>query len=384
MALLLLRRETRPAANSILMANLDNNLLYSDTSPGYNDELSQVQDVRRIVGAELIQKLEQLDSHRRRGRLGGFELNKLFSSMEGHQHDPRAQLWGPFWYERELAILAGRTGAGKSALAMQIALAIASGDAVGGFGPEREGQPVLYIDFENELDDYIERMYNTVHKAKARENLWRMTWEPGEALDTLNTDLIKAIRAVHRDEGVNVVVLDNISWLLDFGNNRKDIHERTAELMQRLDHLCKQEGVAVLVVAHTTKAKGFEPFELGDIAGSSSLQKYVRSIFALGEIHGHPRGRYLKQLKSRKAEKTYVNDVAAFELCKEDGLLHLVRCEGLDGPERNFLKAIGPNETKAQLVEQYLQDHPNATLREVAAAVGCSHELVRKVKGDAV
>jgi hypothetical protein len=366
------------------MANLDNNLLYSDTSPGYNDELSQVQDVRRIVGAELIQKLEQLDSHRRRGRLGGFELNKLFSSMEGHQHDPRAQLWGPFWYERELAILAGRTGAGKSALAMQIALAIASGDAVGGFGPEREGQPVLYIDFENELDDYIERMYNTVHKAKARENLYRLTWEPGEALDTLNTDLIKAIRAVHRDEGVNVVVLDNISWLLDFGNNRKDIHERTAELMQRLDHLCKQEGVAVLVVAHTTKAKGFEPFELGDIAGSSSLQKYVRSIFALGEIHGHPRGRYLKQLKSRKAEKTYVNDVAAFELSKMDGLLHLVRCEGLDGPERNFLKAIGPNETKAQLVEQYLQDHPNATLREVAAAVGCSHELVRKVKGDAV
>jgi hypothetical protein len=366
------------------MSNLDESSSFAPNW-GAKESDQQIEPGETNDWRDVVQSIPSLETPASELSFGCAELECIFGEMDSHNVPKRRQLWGCFWYERELAILAGRTGSGKSALAMQIALSIASGEEIGGFGSQREPQAVLYIDLENEIEDHIDRMGHWDGRAKAKGKLYRGRVKTNYKLDTLQDDIIGLIMKANVSLGVNVIILDNISWLLDFSNTRKDIHERTAELMQRLDHLSKNEGIAILVVAHTTKSKTFAPFELGDIAGSSSLQKYVRSIFVLGEMYGQPSGRYIKQLKSRQAAKTFSHEVAAFDLRKQDGLLHLVRMEGADAPESNFLKVDLPEVgNKTQQVAQYIQDHPSASTREIAEALGVSQSLAQRVKNNGV
>jgi hypothetical protein len=336
--------------------------------------------------ADLHEQIARLDIPATSSIYGGLLGASLMGEIESHKHERRAQLFGPFWYERELAILAGKTGSGKSALAMQIAMSICTGRELGGFGPARctNGRPVLYIDFENEIDDWVERIGGAPFFRELGE-LYRMRWDSSQRVTDWPETIARAIIEHRNDRGTEVVVLDNVSWLLDFGSDRNDLHERTALLMQRLDQVCKNEGIAVLVIAHTTKAKTFAPFELGDIAGSSILQKYVRSIFALGETYGQPGGRYLKQLKSRQAAMEYHNEVAAFDLRMHEGYLHMVRDEGRDGQERLHLKTDAPEQgTKKERILQYLREHPGASDNEVAEALGCARGTVHHARNHAV
>jgi hypothetical protein len=301
------------------------------------------------------------------------------------KNSQRKELWGPFWHERELAIMVGKTGSGKSALALQIALSIATGEEIGGFGPERGEQRVMYIDFEQEDADYYKRAAGSEWWPRDERSLQFLIWDSGASHTTLVDDMINAIVHFKREHDYSVFILDNVSWPLDFGANAKDIHERTAALVQRLDHICKSEGAAILLITHTTKSKGFTPFELGDIAGSSVLQKYVRSIFAVGETFGRDSGRYLKQLKSRQGGKAFTNSVAGFELAMHRGLLHMVRDEAMDGPERHHLRTDQEQEpTKKERILQYLRENPAASDSEVAQVIGCDRKLVYKVRPDAV
>jgi RecA-family ATPase len=317
--------------------------------------------------------------------LQGFYSCSINERVSRGQNSQRRQLWGPFWHERELAIMVGKTGCGKSALALQIALSIATGEEMGGFGPERGEQRVAYIDFEQEDSDYFERAPGSEWWPRDEAMLRFLLWKSERSPATIVDDLVNDILTLKRKHDYSVFILDNVSWSLDFGANAKDIHERTAALVQRLDHICKSEGAAILLITHTTKSKGFTPFELGDIAGSSVLQKYVRSIFAVGETFGRDSGRYLKQLKSRQAKKSFTNSVAGFELAMHRGLLHMVRDEAMDGPERHHLRTDQEQEpTKKEQVVEYLRASPEASDSEVANAVGCSRGLVHKVRTDAV
>src|SRR5689334_13515586 len=57
-------------------------------------------------------------------------------------------LFGEFWLEGELAVLAGDSGAGKSILGMQIAESIARGQAIEPLAMTAKAQKVLYLDLK--------------------------------------------------------------------------------------------------------------------------------------------------------------------------------------------------------------------------------------------
>src|SRR5438128_1663912 len=59
---------------------------------------------------------------------------------------PPGKLFDAFWRQDELALLFGAPATGKTVLAVQIADALASGEAIDGFKMPDEGQKVLYVD----------------------------------------------------------------------------------------------------------------------------------------------------------------------------------------------------------------------------------------------
>lgn len=302
-----------------------------------------------------------------------FHTRPLREEIEEHETIPKKELFGSFWKERELAILCGQTGAGKSALAFQIALAIAEGRTFGGFGSEGEPAPVLYIDFENDVEDWKERTSGI----KVPRNLLRSTLSLDADFDNLTPVLAPSILAECARTGARSVILDNISWLFSDAPGKTDIHRETGALMKRLHALRKEHGIALLVVAHTNKDKGFTPFTLADVSGSSNVTRYAQSVFSLAQVYGDEQGRYMKQLKTRGREKEFGGSkVAVSRLEHSSGFLHLARMEHLDTREIDLIRE--ESKSKRPEVEKLLEAGKGT--REIAEDLGVSESYVRRVK----
>lgn len=298
--------------------------------------------------------------------------------LEDFKSEPKKALFGEFWKERELAVFAGQTGVGKSALAMQIAIQVARGASLDslkddGTQVETEAQTVLFLDCEMDLEDWSSRLKG----ASIPENLIRFDFDIDAKLEGELADILVSHFKILLDRtGAKVLIIDNISWLFSDLQGR-DIHAETSALMKKLLQLRKSEGVAILVVAHTLKGKKNTPFTFEDVAGSSNLLKYLEGCFAIAEVHGQDSHRYLKQLKTRGRKKRFTEtNVAVCELLQSEGLLRLVRREELDTRERLLLTE--ERDSKDEIEELLLEGNKSTT--EIVQELGVSRSYVYKVK----
>lgn len=304
-----------------------------------------------------------------------FITEALAQQIQDYRGIEKRGLFGPFWSERELCILCGQTGAGKSALGLQIAIAIATGGKVG-FASECAAAPVLYIDFENDVEDWRDRTLGI----DLPDNIYRASLDPSIDLEDIAKELNVSIKMECSRRGIRAVIIDNISWLFSNASGT-DMHRETGALMKALNLLRQQEGLAILVVTHTNKDKGLTPFTLADVSGSSNVTRYAQSVVALASVADNPQGRYLKQLKVRGRELTFgSHNVAVMELVHEKGFLHLARRAELDTRERDLLRDDEPAVNRAEQVKMIFQEHPAKTVAEVAVEMGVSPRYVRKLK----
>ena len=86
--------------------------------------------------------------------------------------------------------------------------------------------------------------------------------------------------------------------------------------MKRLKEFNANYNVSLLIVAHTPKRFAHSPLDQNSMAGSKMLLNFCDSCFAIG--YGNtPKGRYLKQIKSRSSEIVYhAGNVALLTLDK--------------------------------------------------------------------
>ena len=86
--------------------------------------------------------------------------------------------------------------------------------------------------------------------------------------------------------------------------------------MKRLKEFNANYNVSLLVVSHTPKRLAHSPLDQNSMAGSKMLLNFCDSCFAIG--YGNtPKGRYLKQIKSRSSEIVYhAGNVALLTLDK--------------------------------------------------------------------
>ncbi|UPT68603.1 MAG: AAA family ATPase [Sphingobacteriales bacterium JAD_PAG50586_3] len=117
-------------------------------------------------------------------------------------------MWGNYWSERELCIVAGDTGVGKTVLALHIAKALAGGCVVG--VEDNVGRPrkVLYVDFELDREGFYLRYGND-------DTLEHLYWAgynqsgsmPGH-VDNACEWMLDSIKAYIKEYGIEAVIID--------------------------------------------------------------------------------------------------------------------------------------------------------------------------------
>jgi len=298
-----------------------------------------------------------------RQQVGNLLVKSANQTMQDAAMMPEPEpLFREFWQTGEVCCLFASTGAGKSLLAVQIAEEIA------------KQQPVIFVDFELSDKQFETRYKNpdtgTVHVfpdnfLRAAINYNIDADEPDE------TNIINDIEDVAAEYGAKVLIVDNLTWLLSNAEKAQD----AALFMKRLIALKKQQGLSLLIIAHTPKRSDFEQLTWKDLAGSSKLSAFFDSIFCIGKDVNESSGRYLKQIKVRNAAFTYhsENVLDARLLREPDGrtAFEFLGCSS----ERSHLQAT---EDKKR-VEVLRMTHDGFTQRKIANMVGWSVGKVNKI-----
>jgi hypothetical protein len=164
-----------------------------------------------------------------------------------------------------VAILAGRPKAGKSWLALHLALAVACGGLAFGHYPAQRG-PVLYL----ALEDGFRRI-----KGRIRKLLAAVGMKPLIPL-TVATEwpLLSAggIRLIDEwislNPGARLVVIDTLARVRE--RPRSDaLYQEDYNAIRAVADLARKHQVAVIIVHHTRKFQGEEP--LDDVSGTTGL-----------------------------------------------------------------------------------------------------------------
>jgi hypothetical protein len=325
----------------------------------------------------------------------------------------RRRLFGDMWHEGEITLLFADTGLGKSALAVQIARALAGGETLDPFPMDTEPQRVLYFDFELTDEQFAARYSDPDATACGTKSV---TTEPECVTKSVTTEsgaaeplfpdnfircapkredsimeedqdhysfLISSLAEMVEFSRARVVIVDNITWLA-----ASTEHSTAAQrLMRTLVDMRNKLGISILVLAHTPKIRRGLPIELKHLQGSKMLANFADNIVGMGKSSLSNDLRYLKPLKQRSSAERLSQDT-----------VHVLRLQR-QGRMLGFTFAV--NETEARHVGDYLKgtaladairveqvkraiEMSNAgdSVREIAAKLGISRATASRYVQD--
>lgn len=169
-------------------------------------------------------------------------------------------------------------GAGKSMLALQLAIWLTSGADILGFGADEDCKSVAYLSAEDPKPVLRQRLYaigealSDRQKEQVEEHLLLMHLDRVKP-DLLSAAWLKELQALAEDH--DLLVLDT---LRRFHSCDENSGSEMAALLSKLEIVSAQTGCAVLFLHHTSKSATWN--QLGDIQqssrGSSVLTDNVR------------------------------------------------------------------------------------------------------------
>ena len=303
---------------------------------------------------------------------------------EAKSKPPITPLFDAFWLKGELAFLFGSAGIGKSILAVQIADAIAKGAKIQNFDGPQTPMKVGYFDFELSDTQHLRRYSDEKGNVyQFSDNFW--SYEIDYEIDPCTPlqngmnyqDLIlQEIEQAIIEDGIEVVVIDNLSIL----NNNVTESKDASELMQKLQSLKNRHKISMLVIGHTTKRDLSRPLTRNDMSGSMNLINFCDSAFCIGESLKESNVRYLKQIKVRNAEFRYDSgNVATFRIVK-NGCYLCFEFIGFDDEKEHLRDRTEAeiNELNEKIIALHQSD-PNLSYAQIANQLGTSKSKVARV-----
>ncbi len=182
------------------------------------------------------------------------------------------ELFGSYFHQGELTILAGQSNVGKSLLAFQIADGISKGEDILEQRNESEPQKVIYYDFEMSERNLIKRYPNYY----ANDNF----------LTVKIDDLLKEHDGVFdldvinqhiKEEKASVVIIDNISAI---AMKALQDQNESLRLIKAAKQLVSGGNLSILLLLIHQKIYGVKPIELKDIAGSANIGICATVLFS--------------------------------------------------------------------------------------------------------
>lgn len=205
-------------------------------------------------------------------RFDRFNTNDLMTAVF-----PPIQWVIPGYLPEGFSVLAGRQKLGKTWLAIDFALAVASGGCALGSIACEPGN-VLYIDLENG-PRRIQRRIETMYPDDAnRPDLSRLEWV--KEAPALNAGFTAAL-ADWRDSVRNprFVIIDVLQRVKPAGNGKQNAYEADYGCFSELQTWATENRIAVLALHHTRKGGAADPLEA--LTGSNGLSAVADTTLVL-------------------------------------------------------------------------------------------------------
>lgn len=283
------------------------------------------------------------------------------------------ELYPNFIIENELTILFADTGIGKTVLATQMGIHIAT---------ERI---VLYVDLELTDRQFLKRYRGPDGLLFSFPNkFFRADFTPRfrspDRLSYLDY-FIRSLEQAIEEIGATVVIIDNLTKL---AAGDTDSAKTAIPVLEHLSRLKFDRGLTIIVLEHNKKVDPKHPISLNDLQGSKMKPNFADAVFSIGRSRTDKDLRYLKQLKVRSAEMVFdTENVATYEVTTEGGYLHFEPIG--HGSEYEYLHQPDEGEQGPdKLTEQYerIQELKGANLKGDALAreMGMSRSKVTKIE----
>ena len=173
----------------------------------------------------------------------------------------------PGYISEGFLVLAGRQKLGKTWLAIDMALAVATGGAAIGSIMCEQGD-VLYIDMENGPRRVQGRINTLFPDERNRPDLSRLEWvTEAPQLDAGFGDELERWRA--SVPAPRLVVIDVLQRIKPPGSLARNAYENDYSTWAPLQHWATEHGIAVLGLHHTKKGGDHYPLEA--LSGSNGL-----------------------------------------------------------------------------------------------------------------
>jgi hypothetical protein len=280
--------------------------------------------------------------------------------------NPR-KLWKEYWYENEVCCLFADTNVGKSVLAVQIANEIAKTDTV------------LYYDFELGEKQFQLRYTDpqTQQTYKFPKGLIRLTLSTEKLMamgDKMEDIIMASIEGDVKGYGAKIVIVDNISWLVNSTNSTKI----ASNLVKRLVALKKMYGLSILVLAHNRKRSPTKPITQNDLSGSKQLINFFDSAFVIGKSAAEAGLMYVKQVKVRTGKEVYgEHHVMLCTIEQKSRFLQFVE-QGC-GDEADHLKRPKASDISLKRAKVMELRAKGMSVREIAEASGIPKSTVGRL-----
>jgi len=285
------------------------------------------------------------------------------------------QLFGPYFRRNEICVLFSRTNEGKSILANDISVYCATGHQHWGeeMKNEVEQQKTLLFEFELSPEQIALRYGGLEELNISLDNLIHVSMNYLELCNRKLSPngLVEEICSVAEKEKSNIIILDNITYLLEQINNGKHV----MQFMKALKVAKEKYDLSILLIAHATKNTGSirKPITTADLGGSKFIADFADTVSALGASSQGNDVKYLKLLKSRISEKS--NEVATLYIVSEP-YLHFEFIQ-MDDETGHLDKRNGRSVLTEKVKEKIKELHQKGfTIRQIANNIGESHSTV--------
>ena len=179
----------------------------------------------------------------------------------------------------QVVILTGPRGDGKSTFASQLAvMAVEAGYKVFFYSAELpDWQFRAWLDLQVAGDEFIDEAGRIDEEAMTKIEKWYKgkitvydnTFDD-EQTETEEQAVIDAVMNCIKQQGTNVVFLDNLMTVVDSTSSENDNTQQT-RFVKNVARIAKRYNVMIVLVAHPRKSSGPRTFDMDDISGSANI-----------------------------------------------------------------------------------------------------------------
>jgi len=298
------------------------------------------------------------------------------SDLEVYRPDESRNIAGDGWLRPCAGCLfTGGTGIGKSVLAMQIAISVASGVDILGVIQVHRACRVVLIQAENDIETLQRDVLSIVEHTGAdrklvQDNLriYHLYGLSGKAF----ADTVEGIVAEYPPE---FLVIDPYQAYL--GNQEMNSSTSFLGFIEPLDRIIKEHEVALMLVAHTPKPRERDNWTARDqvymSAGSSTISNWARTSCELVSA-----GQELDRFKltfGKNAERTGMHHEHTGAVIRHIFIEH-------SGCVATPFWRVSDNQAEPSkgkfdaAIAEYLAENIGAGDEDVAKAVGCARQTV--------